>query len=108
MVGLNLKTFSKSKYRSKRHTVDSFNFDSKKEAKYYGQLKILQKAGEVLYFLRQVPFHLPGNIVYRCDFMEVWKNGDIKFIDVKGYDTPASKLKRKQVESLYPVKIYIK
>jgi len=95
------------KYRAKRTTVDGFNFDSKKEAAYYGKLNLLKRSGEISFFLRQVPFHLPGNVTYRLDFMEFHKDGSIKYVDVKGMDTPVSKLKRKQVEALYPIKIDI-
>lgn len=108
MVKLNSKTFLKHKYHAVPNKVDGYHFDSLKEAKYYGQLKILKMAGEILFFLRQVPFHLPGNVIYRLDFMEFWTNRDIKYTDIKGYDTPMSKLKRKQVEALYPIKIDIK
>lgn len=108
MVGLHKKRFVKHKYHAKPTEVDGVRYDSKKEAKYAGQLRMLQRCGEILFFLRQVRFDLPGNVIYRLDFMEFWKNGDIKYIDVKGYDTPLSKLKRKQVEALYPIKIVVK
>ena len=58
-----------------------------------------------MFFLRQVPFHLPGNIKYICDFMVFWVNGDITIEDVKGFKTNIYKTKKKLVESLYPVKI---
>ncbi len=94
-----------SKYRSTTTVVDGMNFHSKKEADYYCRLKLLQKAGEILYFLRQVPFHLPGNVTYRIDFLEFHADGSIHYIDVKGYETQAFKRSKKQVEALYPVRI---
>ncbi len=108
MAQLHKKRLVKHKYHAKPQKVDEKHFDSKKEAQYYGILKLLQRTGEVLFFLRQVPFDLPGGIKYRVDFMEFWSNGDIKFVDCKGYMTRLSKNKIKQVESLYPVKIEIK
>ena len=93
------------KYKAVQTIFDGIKFPSKKEANYYLQLKALVNSGLVVFFLRQVPFHLPGEIIYRVDFQEFWSNGDVRFIDVKGMDTPMSKLKRKQVENLYPVKI---
>lgn len=108
MVELPKKRFVRHKYHAKPTKVDNVRYDSKKEARYAGQLKMLQMAGEILFFLRQVRFDLPGNVIYRLDFMEFWSNGDIKYIDIKGYDTPVSKLKRKQVEDLYPIKIEVK
>ena len=82
-------------------TVDGITFDSKKEAKFYVKLRQLEEAGEVLFFLRQTPFHLPGGTRYVCDFAVVWSNGTLEFIDVKGVRTAAYKAKKKQVEALY-------
>lgn len=96
------------KYNAQPTKVDGIRYDSKKEAAYGGQLNLLQKCGEILFFLRQVPFRLPGNITYRLDFMEFHKDGSVHLVDIKGFDTPMSKLKRKQVEALYPVQIEIK
>lgn len=75
------------------------------EAAYYSRLKLLQQSGEVIFFLRQVPFHLPGNVRYVVDFIEFWSDGTVKFIDVKGMDTPLSIAKRKLVEAHYPIEI---
>jgi Protein of unknown function (DUF1064) len=103
----------KSKYRAKITEVDGIKFASKLEADRYKQLKLLKASGEVCYFLRQVPFDLPGGAVYRCDFMVIYPFGPLswaqhtEFEDCKGYMTPLSKLKIKQVEALYPVKIKI-
>jgi len=95
----------KHKYGAVRVERNGFNFDSKKEARYFDELQLRIKAKEVIFFLRQVPFHLPGKVVYRIDFQEFHSDGTVHFIDVKGFDTPMGKLKRKQVEHLYPVKI---
>lgn len=96
--------------RHKYHAVstkrDGKNFDSKMESRYYELLKLRQKAGEVLFFLRQVPFDIPGG-KYVSDFLVFLSDGTAEFIDVKGIDTPMSKLKRKAVEELYPVEIKI-
>ena len=75
------------------------------EAAYYSRLKLLQQSGEVIFFLRQVPFHIPGNIRHIIDFVEFWSDGTVKFIDVKGMDTPLSIAKRKLVEAHYPIEI---
>ena len=93
------------KFKARQTINDGIKFASKKEAKYYEHLKTLKKSGEVLFFLRQVPFHLVSNVKYICDFQVFYTDGTIKFIDVKGYETPEFKLKKKQVEALYPVDI---
>jgi hypothetical protein len=96
---------SKNKYNATAVEVDNMRFDSKLEAKYFTALKAAVESGRVVYFLRQVPFHLPGKSTYRCDFQIFWPDGLVTYVDVKGKDTPMSKLKRKQVEELYPVQI---
>jgi len=95
----------KHKFRAIPTKVDDIKFASKKEAKRYQDLKLLQQAGKVLFFLRQTPFHLPGNVKYVCDFVVFWENGEVTIEDVKGMKTPIYVLKKKQVETLYPVKI---
>ena len=97
--------FAKSaKYRAIPIQIDGMRFDSKMEGNYYLILKDMQAKGEIKFFLRQVPFHLPGNVRYVCDFAVFDENG-VQFVDVKGFETPAFKIKKKQVESIYKVKI---
>lgn len=95
----------KHKYNAKQTTIDSIVFASKKEAVYYNKLKLLKQNGDVVFFLRQVPFHLPGNLKYICDFQVFWRNGEVSFEDVKGIKTPLYIAKKKIVEELYPIKI---
>ena len=93
------------KFKAIRCESDCIKFPSKKERKRYLELKLLQKAGDVLFFQMQVPFHLPAGVKYALDFQVYWKNGDITFEDVKGVKTPMYILKKKQVEALYPITI---
>jgi len=93
------------KYNAKPTLTDGIRFDSKKEAKRYQHLKMLQEAGVILFFLRQVPFDLPGKVKYRADFMIFWADGHVSVEDVKGYRTPQYLTKKKMVEDLYPIKI---
>jgi hypothetical protein len=95
------------KFKAVRCEKDDIKFPSKAEKRYYETLKILQRSGEIVFFLRQPRFDLPGGVKYIADFQIFWANGEVEFIDVKGYDTPNSKSKRKMVESVYPVKIKI-
>jgi hypothetical protein len=102
----------KHKYNAVKTVVDGYRFDSKKEAARYARNKLLIRSGEMVMQLRQVPFHLPGGVIYRIDFIEYYANGDQLFVDVKGMDTPQSKQKRRQVEDwsengklVYPIKI---
>lgn len=95
----------KHKFHAKPTTYDGIKFSSKKESSRYSQLKILKQQGEVLFFLRQTPFHLPGNTKYVCDFVVFWNDGNVTFEDVKGMKTPMYVLKKKQVEDIYPIEI---
>jgi len=95
----------KSKYKNERIDVDGIKFDSKAEAAYYNYLLILKENKEVSYFLMQVPFLLEGGVKYRLDFLVVYCNGRIDHVDIKGAVTPMFKLKKKQVEYRYPIKI---
>ena len=95
----------KHKFNAVRTELDGINFDSKKEGRYYMELKLRMKSGEILFFLRQVPFDLLGGVKYRIDFQEFHSDGTIHFIDVKGRRTEMYIAKKKMVEALYPIKI---
>ncbi len=93
------------KFHAKPTELDGIKFSSKKEAKRYMELKLLKDSSDVLFFLRQVPFHLPGNVRYVCDFMVFWSNGDITVEDVKGMKTDMYVVKKKILEDTYPIQI---
>lgn len=95
-----------NKYHNHPTTVDGIRFDSKKEARFYEQLKIQKSLGEVSYWLRQVPIHLPGGSKYVVDFLVFYVGvGEPIYIDVKGRETPVFRLKKREVEHHYPIKI---
>lgn len=97
----------KHKFHAVPCKADEFNFSSKAERAYYQKLKLLQKAGEIIFFLMQVPFHLPGKTKYIVDFQVFYSDGTVDFVDVKGVETEVFKLKKRQVEEIYPIKITI-
>ena len=97
--------YPQHKFRAKPTEADGIRFDSKKEARFYQELKLRQQAGNIVFFLRQVPFHLPGGVTYRVDFQVFDAEGNVRFIDVKGHRTKQYIDKKKMVESIYPVKI---
>lgn len=105
-----IKESGKSKYRNVKTSVDSFVFDSKKEAAYYEQLKMRNKAGEVDSITLQPKFPIVINDKKICsvilDFS--YRNtltGRVHFIDTKGFQTAVSKLKKKLVEALYQIEV---
>ncbi len=95
---------SGSKHRNVICEADGIKFRSKKERKRYLELCALRDAGEC-WFLRQVPFYLPGNTKYVLDFMIFWKDRRVTFEDTKGHRTAMFIMKKKQVEALYPIRI---
>ncbi len=100
------KRVLRHKYKAVRTETDGIKFDSKKEAAYYARLLLLMKTGEVVVFLRQVPFYLPGGVRYVCDFEIFMADGSVRFVDVKGVETATFKAKRRMVEEMYaPIKI---
>lgn len=95
------------KFNSVRCEEDGIKFSSKAERAYYLQLKARQRLGEVIFFLMQTRFDLPGGVRHVIDFTVFLSDGTVEFVDTKGFDTPMGKLKRKMVEDLYPVKIKV-
>ena len=96
------------KFGAVRCQRDQINFPSKLERKMYDKLVQLQQSGEIVGFLRQPGFDLPGKVRYFADFQIFWSDGSVQFIDTKGRDTTISVMKRKMVEAQYPwVKIEI-
>lgn len=103
----------RSKYGAKRCELDGIKFDSQAERDYYAALKLREKAGEVGGVELQRPFPLlvaSGIVVgsYRADFA-FWdfKEDRFRVIDVKGFDTPLSKWKRKHVKAQYGFEVEV-
>jgi hypothetical protein len=98
----------RNKYGAVVTHVDGIRFDSKREAAYYEQLKLRQAAREVSYFLRQVPIHMPGGTRLVIDFLVFFVDGRApEYIDVKGRETPAFKIKRREVQHHYPIRVLL-
>ena len=102
-----MKFKNKHKFGAVKTERNGFKFASKKETRRYDELLLLQRSGEVVFFLRQVPFHLPGNVTYRVDFQIFWKDGTVTFEDVKGFETVGFIKNKKMVEALYTVEIIV-
>jgi hypothetical protein len=98
--------YSRHKYGAERTELNGRSYPSKKQARHAQELELAKRAGELVFYLEEVPIRLPG-CVHRIDFVEFWADGEIRWVEVKGFDTPVGKLKRKQVEALYPFKITV-
>jgi len=117
-----------SKYRAVPTVVDNIRFASKAEARRYGELLLLQKAGRIEDLTLQPSFALHaastsgqlGQAIqatagtlktlvghYRGDFSYLdYKRGRV-VEDVKGMDTPISRWKRKHVAIQYGITVEI-
>lgn len=117
------KYSKKSKYGSRKVTVDGTTFDSVREYNRYKELKLLERAGKITNLKRQVKYLLIPSLyeieiingkekrrcieracVYVADF--VYTEGDELVVeDCKGFKTEAYKIKRKLMLSDYGIKI---
>lgn len=102
----------RNKYGAIRTSVDGITFASAKEARRYGELKILQKAGIISNLQLQVKMPVVVNGVFICNYFADFAYLDhereaplMVFCDVKGMKTPVYRLKKKLVEALYRTKI---
>ena len=119
-----------SKYKAKKASVDGIEFDSRKEANRYCELKLLQRAGKIQNLELQKAFELipaqreaytigkrggiiKGKVIekavfYRADFVYT-ENGETVVEDVKGYKGGGAyavfTIKRKLLLYKYGIKI---
>ena len=102
-----------SKYKNKKATIDGIEFDSKKESRYYQQLKLMEKQGLIKDIKLQTRFEIQPKykknnktiraINYIADFTYFDVNkGKTIIVDTKGYRTEVYKLKKKIFEYIYP------
>lgn len=102
-----------NKYKNKKTIVDGIPFDSLKEARRYGELKLLVKGGvikdlELQPVFELVPSQIHGGktmrkVSYIADFMyKDIKRGVTVVEDVKGFKTDVYKIKKKLFLYKYP------
>ncbi len=106
-----------NKYKNQKCTVNGIVFDSKKEARRYGELLLMERAGTITDLQRQVTFELipkqkdpDGGCVrpatYIADFVYYDRERMQTVVeDVKGVRTPAYTLKRKLMLYIHGIKI---
>jgi hypothetical protein len=82
-------------------------FDSKKEAKMAQELDLRMKAGEIKSWTRQVPFYLPDGNKHVVDFMVINNDNTVQFIETKGRDLQAGKVKRAFTQTQYKIDIEV-
>ena len=114
----------KRKYRNKPVVHDGTRFDSRAELRRWNYLCVLAKAGKITKLQRQVKYLLfafnalqnasvpikgegGGHRFYVADFVYVDEWDKLRVEDVKGTDTPLSKLKRDIVKACYSIEVEI-
>lgn len=102
----------RNKYRARKTVVDGITFDSALEAKYYANLKLLEKAGAVYGVECQVEYPIEINGKHCCKYLADFRFYDkerdrVRVIDCKGFDTAVSRLKRKLVAAVHGVEVEV-
>ena len=87
-------------------------FDSKLEARRWGELKMLERGGAISCLQRQVSFDLVVNghqvCSYRSDFVYVIQTtGERVVEDAKGVLTPEFRLKAKLMEAIHGIVVQV-
>lgn len=117
-----------SKYHAEKAVVDGITFDSRKEARRWSLLKLLEKAGKIRDLQRQVPFKLAPpqyvdvvvhlktkdktkqvmvhkEMVYIADFTYYDHEGNYHVEDSKGFRTDVYRKKKNLMKRIHGIDI---
>lgn len=113
----------RSKYGNKKIEADGHKFDSKLEHKYYQELLIRKRSGDIRDFTLQPRYELQPKykkptefggvkrvvrkIEYVADFNILHNDYSVEVVDIKGAVTDVFALKRKMFEYKYTVKLSV-
>lgn len=97
-----------NKFGNKKVIIDGIKFDSQKEGSRYLELKLLERANEIIGLELQPRYDFEHNGVkmgfYKADF-RYWEHGKQVVEDVKGYKTPMYNLKKKMMKAFHGIEI---
>jgi hypothetical protein len=94
-----------NKFRAVKTVVDGVTFASKAEARRYGELRLMERAGDISRLELQPKFPVRVNGVLVCTYVAdfAYFTASQRVVeDVKGVKTPVYRLKKKLVEAAYP------
>ena len=104
-----------SKYGNHKTVIDGHTFDSKREARRYAELRLLEKAGEITDLRLQVPFELippqkkrDGKVERGCKYIAdfvYYRRGICVVEDAKGDRTDVYVIKRKLMLQKYGIEV---
>ena len=100
----------RSKYGAIRTKVDGITFASRKEARRFGELKLLERAGHIHNLTCQRPFPITVNGILVCKYVADFTYYEIpseRYVveDVKGIKTAIYRLKKKLLLAVYNIEI---
>jgi hypothetical protein len=95
-----------TKYKNTKQTYDGYSYMSKLESAYAQQLDLRVKAKDIKGWRRQEKIRLDVNGKHICnyymDFVIEHNDNSEEFVEVKGFETEAWRLKWKLFCALYP------
>lgn len=103
----------RNKYGAKKTVIDGIKFDSRMEANYYLELKLMLNKKQIVSFKRQPHFELAPagktswgqqytKVVYTPDFLVEYPDGHVEAVEVKGRETEAFGVRKRLFYYLYP------
>ncbi len=100
-----------AKYNNRMTVVDGVTFDSIREACRWQELRLMEKAGEILELERQVSYELipkqkgERSVSYIADFRYKERDGKVVVEDAKGMRTPVFIIKKKLMLWVHGIRI---
>lgn len=106
------------KFGNRKTEIDGITFDSKKEARRFAELRLMERAGEISNLQIQVPFVLIPNqrdektgkvieraVTYKADFVYNRRDGSLVVEDTKGVRTDVYMIKRKLMLWVHRIRV---
>lgn len=94
-----------NKYHAKLTYYNGTLYHSQREANYAAELDMRVKGHDIKKWIRQIPIHLSvyGKevTIYVIDFKIEHNDGSLEYVEVKGFETDAWKIKWKLFEAIY-------
>lgn len=100
-----------SKYGARKTVVDGITFASAKEARRYGELRLLERAGQISKLELQPKYPMVINgwkiCTYFGDFRYRVKTGETITEDTKGVRTREFEIKRKLMRAVHGIEVLV-
>lgn len=99
------QSWRKNKYNNHTCQYGGSIYDSIKEADYAQELDFRLKAKDIKSWRRQIPIDLVVNgykiCTYKVDFEITHNNKSKELVEIKGFETPEFRLKKKLIEATF-------